>query len=130
MLTRTKGFSLLEMMVAMAILGIALGGLYEAASGATRSVRADERYAYAVELARSLLANHSHIPASGFNDQGVTEGGFKWQVTASAAQTGRSGLPLGALQTIEVTVGWADGLRDREVRLDSVVEGLPPEQGL
>ena len=80
---RTKGFSLLEMIVAIAILGITLGGLYEAASGATRSVRADERYAYAVEFARSLLANHSHIPASGFYAQGVTEGGFKWQVTAT-----------------------------------------------
>ena len=51
-----KGFFLLlEAMVAISILGIALGGLYSAASGATRNVRADERYAFAVELGRSLM---------------------------------------------------------------------------
>jgi len=44
---KQKGFSLLEAMVAISILGIALGGLYSAASGATRNVRADERYAFA-----------------------------------------------------------------------------------
>ena len=62
-------------MVAIAILGIALGGLYSAASGATRNVRADERYAYAVELGRSLLADHNQIPRSGVRDSGVTAGG-------------------------------------------------------
>jgi len=127
---RSRGFSLLEMMVAMAILGVALGGLYEAASSATRSVRADERYAYAVELARSLLANNSHVPYAGVSDQGVTEGGFTWQVSSQPAQTGRSDLQIGLLQSISVTVSWADGLRDRRVRLESVVEGIPPERGL
>lgn len=127
---RANGFSLLEMMVAMAILGIALGGLYKAASGATRNVRADERYAFAVELARSILADHSQIPRSGINRQGVTEGGFKWSVESSPASTGRSGLESGALQDIEVTVSWADGLRDRQIALSSVVEGLRIREGI
>ena len=126
-----RGFSLLEAMVAIAILGIALGGLYSAASGATRNVRADERYAYAVELGRSLLANHSQVPRSGLADTGLTAGGFKWSVTTRAAATGRSGLELGTLQEIQVMVSWADGLRDRRIQLDSVVEGIvmdePPQ---
>ena len=119
-----RGFSLLEAMVAIAILGIALGGLYSAASGATRNVRADERYAYAVELGRSLLANHVQVPRAGLGDNGVTEGGFKWSVITRPAPLGRSGLESGALQEIQVTVSWADGLRDRRIQLDSVVEGL------
>lgn len=127
---KQKGFSLLEAMVAISILGIALGGLYSAASGATRNVRADERYAFAVELGRSLLADNIQVPKSGLSNNGVTAGGFKWTVTTRPAPLGRSGLDEGALQEIEIIVSWADGLRDRRIRLDSVVEGLPGNETL
>ena len=63
--TRAGGFSLLEMLVAISILALALGALYQAAAGATRNVRIDEKYAYSVELARSLLAEHARVPAAG-----------------------------------------------------------------
>jgi general secretion pathway protein I len=128
--SKQKGFSLLEAMVAISILGIALGGLYSAASGATRNVRADERYAFAVELGRSLLADNIQVPKSGLSNNGVTAGGFKWTVTTRPAPLGRSGLDEGALQEIEIIVSWADGLRDRRIRLDSVVEGLPGDEAL
>jgi len=124
----SRGMSLLEMMVAIAVLGIALSSLYSAASGATRNVRADERYAYAVELGRSLLADHSPAPSSGLDVSGITEGGFKWSVIARPARTGRSGLEPGALQEIEVVVILADGLKDRRIQLDSVVEGIAGEE--
>ena len=128
--SKQKGFSLLEAMVTISILGIALGGLYSAASGATRNVRADERYAFAVELGRSLLADNIQVPKSGLSNNGVTAGGFKWTVTTRPAPLGRSGLDEGALQEIEIIVSWADGLRDRRIRLDSVVEGLPGDEAL
>jgi general secretion pathway protein I len=125
-----KGFSLLEAMVAISILGIALGGLYSAASGATRNVRADERYAFAVELGRSLLADNVQVPRAGMSDNGVTAGGFKWSVSTRPAPLGRSALEQGALQEIEIIVSWADGLRDRRIQLDSIVEGLPNDETL
>jgi general secretion pathway protein I len=120
---RTSGFSLLEMMVAIAILAISLGTLYQAVSGATRNVRTDEKYAYGVELARSLLASNALVPASGLNAQGETEGEFKWQVTAVPAPVVSKKLPRGLLQAIEVSVNWQDGDKRREVRLHSIVEG-------
>ena len=122
------GMSLLEMMVAIAVLGISLGGLYSAASSATRNVRADERYAYAVELGRSILADNSQVPLAGISRRGVTDGGFRWSVDSRPAQLGRSGLEPGLLQEIEVVVAWADGLKDRQIRLDSVVEGVAQER--
>lgn len=120
---RTSGFSLLEMVVAIAILAISLGTLYQAVSGATRNVRTDEKYAYGVELARSLLANNAMVPASGLNAQGETEGEFRWEVTAVPAPMVSNKLPRGVLQAIEVSVNWQDGGKRREVRLHSIVEG-------
>lgn len=126
---RASGFSLLEMLVAIAILGLALGALYQAASGATRNVRVDERYAYAVELARSLLADSAIVPANGEQRRGETAGGFAWRVDARPlAQARDSRLPPGLLQEIEVGVSWTDGGRTREVTLNSIVEGAPQDQ--
>ena len=68
------GFSLLEMMVAIAILALSLGALYQATSGATRNVRGDEKYAFGVELAQSLLANYAVVPLGGISKQGETAG--------------------------------------------------------
>ena len=125
--TRAQGFSLLEMVVAIAILALALGALYQAASGATRNVRADEKYAYGVELARSLLAANARVPADGVSDSGETEGGFSWRVSTRPVDFQRTSMAAVSLQEIEVGVSWEDGGRLREVVLNSVVEGILPE---
>ena len=117
------GFSLLEMVVAIAILALALGALYQAASGATRNVRVDEKYAYGVELARSLLAANARVPADGVNSSGETAGGFTWRVASNPVEREGGGLAGASLHTIQVAVGWEDGGKRREVVLNSVVEG-------
>ncbi|MFT4768632.1 MAG: general secretion pathway protein I [Glaciecola sp.] len=121
-----QGFSLLEMLVAVAILGMALGALYQSVAGATRNVRADQRYAYAVELGRSLIADNSVVPLEGLQKNGETSGGFVWQVAASPVTRPRgSTLARGRLQFIDVTVSWPDGPRQRQINLSSVVAGQP-----
>lgn len=123
--TRTRGFSLLEMMVAVAILGVSLGVLYQAAGGATRTVAIDEKTAYAVELARSLLANHAMVPLAGLDESGETGGGYEWAAVAAPIEfDDQSPLAAGSLQHIRVVVRWADGGRDREIALESVVAGV------
>jgi general secretion pathway protein I len=123
--TSSAGFSLLEMVVAISILAFALGTLYQAAGGATRKVRVDEKYAYGVELARSLLADNGSVPASGVNATGETDGGFDWYVTTLPIAVGRdSTVPV--LHEIKVGVSWNDGGKRREVVLNSVVEGYVP----
>ncbi|MDP5070927.1 MAG: prepilin-type N-terminal cleavage/methylation domain-containing protein [Congregibacter sp.] len=119
-----QGFSLLEMVVAVAILGLALGALYQSVGGATRNVRADQRYAYAVELGRSLIADNSVVPLQGLQKSGETSGGFVWQVAAAPLDRPRgSSLAGGRLQRIDVTVAWPDGTRERQISLSSVVAG-------
>lgn len=123
---KQSGFSLLEMVVAVAILGLALGALYQAVGGATRNVRTDQRYAYAVELARSLVADHSLVPLEGAGGSGETSGGFRWEYVTQPVERPRgSALSGGRLQRIRVTVGWSDGSRQRAVELYSVVGGVP-----
>jgi general secretion pathway protein I len=112
------------MLVAIAILAVALGALYQAASGATRNVRADEKYAYAVELARSLLAMNVRVPVEGVSESGETAGGFMWRVQSRPIDLQRGPLASVSLHDIEVAVAWEDGMRSREVQLHSVVEGL------
>ena len=50
-----RGFSLVEMLAALVILGLALGALYQAALGATRNARVSAEYAIATTLAESEL---------------------------------------------------------------------------
>ncbi|EAQ98321.2 prepilin-type N-terminal cleavage/methylation domain protein [Congregibacter litoralis KT71] len=122
---RQQGFSLLEMVVAVAILGLALGALYQSVGGATRNVRADQRYAYAVELGRSLIADNSVVPLEGLQKTGETSGGFVWEVVASPLERARgSALGGGRLQLIDVRVSWPDGSRQRQITLSSVVAGV------
>ena len=121
----SAGFSLLEMVVAISILALALGALYQAAGGATRNVRVDEKYAYGVELARSLLADNGSVPGLGVNATGETEGGFDWYVTTLPIAIGKNSI-VPVLHEIEVGVSWNDGGKRREVVLNSVVEGYVP----
>ena len=118
-----RGFSLLEMMVAMAILALALGSLYQAASGATRNVRTAERYAYGTELARSLLANYAMVPERGIEDSGETAAGYQWQVISTGRPLDRGANVNASLHDLKIDVSWFDGSKKRQITLSSVVEG-------
>lgn len=119
-----NGFSLLEMLVAIAILAMSLGVMYQVAGGATRTVGIDEKMVYGVELARSLRALYAVVPATGLQESGETEGGFRWEVIATPLALPAQ-LPLreGQLQQLSVLVEWADGASQRSFSLDSVVAG-------
>ena len=76
---RQRGFSLVEMLAALVILGLALGTLYQAASGATRNARVSAEYAIATTLAESQLdAFLVAQPSEGERTQGQF-GVYRWE---------------------------------------------------
>lgn len=122
---RQSGLSLLEMLVALAILGISLGALYQATGGASRIVQTSERYAYAVTLAESLLAEYAVVPEAGMELSGETDSGYRWHVLAVPLPDDNDP-PLARLMDIQVSVGWGED-RQREFVLQSVVAGVAEE---
>lgn len=133
MKSRSHGFSLVEMLVAMAILALSLGVLYQAAAGSTRNVRIDERYTYAVQIAQSLLAEHPSLAPEGIDVSGVA-GDFEWRLRSSPYQS-LSQLPAQDVEStstiiellqLDAVVRW-EGTDGREVKLVTVVPMHTPQ---
>lgn len=118
---RSAGFSLLELMVALAIMAIALGVLYRAVGGGARTVGDLSAYSRAVAIGESILQLRDTVPPEGWNESGQWEG-FRWSV-ASAPHDAAPGNAV-ALHRVQVEVVWSDGLRERNFSLVS----LRPEQ--
>lgn len=120
---QVSGFTLLEMLVSIVLLAMSLGVLYHAVGGAMRAVGTDEKYVYAVELARSLVALNTLVEPDS-TQQGETEGGFIWEVRAQSIQTeSNKALPAKQLQDLRVQVQWSDTGKKRSIMLESVVAG-------
>jgi general secretion pathway protein I len=77
-----RGLSLLELLVAFAILALSLGLLYRSMGASARSV-ADMGYQQqAALLAESLLASRESVSVEGWNESGTREG-FDFRVASA-----------------------------------------------
>ncbi len=106
------------MLVAISILGLVLGMVYEAATGAVRNVKVAEDYSYAMLFAQSLLNEHGQYPRAGFRASGESNG-FRWSVKAEPLPADGEQNTI-RLQKFESRVAWGD-LRPREFVLNTVV---------
>jgi len=76
-----RGFTLIEILIAFAILAVALAALFQAFSGGLRATTATERRNAAVMLARSLLERvGADIPLAPGELAGVSEDGQRWRI--------------------------------------------------
>ena len=124
---RGAGMSLLELLVAMAIMAMALGMLYRATGGSARAAGDAARYQEAVFVAERLLYANADLPEGGWSEQGQS-GGVHWAVRsqpyATAVQYGAPGaVPLHALH---VEVDGTDHGRTRTFELSTLLPQRPP----
>ena len=122
-----RGFTLLELLVAFAIMGISLGMLYRATGSSARNVGEIERITQASELAESLLALHDALPPGGWNEVGRS-GGFAWSARSAPYPTSAAANPVVApLYEIALTVEWDDNGQRRSIDLATLrPERKPP----
>nr|WP_060985285.1 type II secretion system protein [uncultured Acidovorax sp.] len=125
-----RGFTLLEMLVAFAIMALSLGMLYRASGGTARAVVQIEQYQGAVVLAESLLSLRDAVPEQGWNQSGASAG-YAWSITSAPFPTSVGDLNAPPLHEIKIVISWGDGLgRLRQFELNTVrPQRKPPALG-
>ena len=127
---RQRGFTLLEVLIALVIAGIALATVFRAASENISATGAAARYQEAVSRARSHLDGTSVNLT--FGEQEGDDGGevFHWvPVVCPVESTGKqdlAGRPVAPTDLLVITlcavtvwINWREGTHARTVRLDS-----------
>jgi len=123
-----RGFTLLEMLIASTVMAIAIVGLLQTITGATRNAARLRDYDRAVQLARlrmnDLLADLNVRPGqslSGTFEPQLTGGiPVTWKAvctTAEAPVQKMVGQP--SLERIELQIAWTSGGQERSFSLDA-----------
>ncbi len=111
-----RGFSLLEAVVAMAIMAASLAVLYRAIGGSVRTAGEMAQQSRAVVVAESVLELRDAVPPGGWHDAGSTAG-FRWRVSSAGVDAAREKIPL---YRVQVEVAWNDGPRERTFSLVTI----------
>jgi general secretion pathway protein I len=123
-----RGFSLLEMLVALVIMAFSLGMLYQASGGTVRNVDDIELQQRAVLLARSVLQSRDSVPATGWSETGDSAG-LRWQVSSSPYPTPAEGARAPQLHHLQVVVAWTGRRGAQQLTLESLLPQARPAAG-
>jgi general secretion pathway protein I len=131
--TRQRGFSLLEVLVAFAILSVSLGVLLQVFATGLRNAGMADDYTQATLYAESILAAYGRETPLG---EGVHEGSvsdrFSWRGTVSAYAEGMPDPEKTRMRAyrISVEVFWRGLTQTRSVMLETVrLAPLEPPRG-
>ena len=126
--TGDRGFTLLEMIVATTIMGIAVAGLMSGISNSTRNAARLRDYDRVVQLARlrmnSLLADPRvprNVPQEGSFDPALTGGlecGWRAQVSVAEKSSPTPAPEEYVLDRVQVEIWWMSGGQRRTFPLD------------
>jgi general secretion pathway protein I len=126
-----KGFTLLEVIIALIIAGIAAAALFQSVGAGLHATQTASMYDQAIVRAKSRLAASTHgtklAPGDWRGDDG---GGFRYRLhvapiaSASLRPIGLIGPRASAsipvvLYAVTVWIGWNDGATERDVRLET-----------
>jgi general secretion pathway protein I len=115
------GFTLLEVLVALALLGIALVVILQLFSANMRAITASDSYAKAVMTAESRMRevlDDDQISEKTWSE--TTNDGYRIDTSIAGTEKKRTeNLPVQLLE-ITVTVNWTDGNKDRTLSLKTM----------
>ncbi|WP_245232311.1 type IV pilus modification PilV family protein [Thiorhodococcus minor] len=117
------GFSLLEVLVAFAILAISLGVMMEIFSRASIITIASAQYSQAATLAESVLSEvGADIPLEEGITSGTTDSGFEWELSIQAVDVSEQYFtePPATPYRVDATVLWRDAGRARRMALSTL----------
>ena len=136
-----SGFTLLEIMVSMAIMAIALVTVMQLFSGALRSAKVSSDYSLAVmgakekmdeALAVNTLTEFDELEKNGEFESDMMEG-YRWEITGPDPYEIPEGLATDIeeesgvfddlpfkLYQVGVSVSWASGMHEKEVKYTTI----------
>ena len=126
-----RGFTLLEVIIALIISGMAAVALFQAVGSGLHATQTSAMYDQAIVRAKSRLAAATHgVKLAPIEQRGDDGGGFRWRLRVAPVASALL-RPLGmvgprantsfpvVLYGVTVWVGWKDGATERQVQLDT-----------
>ena len=131
------GYTLIEIIVAFAILALGLTLLLGTLSGATRQVRQAGDAGRAALHAQSLLDEFGELPQPGTREGDLDEGRYRWRLDVApwndpAPRSGprRSDPNAGRLLRLQVQVAWGEGGPSERLQVSSLRLVVPRADGV
>jgi general secretion pathway protein I len=120
-LNGTSGFTLLEVLVALALLGIAVTAILQLFSANLKSISASEEYVAGSLEAQSKM--QEVLEGTEFSEKswnGITNNGYRFQVSVSDTLKERAETLPVKLVAVEVKVYWTQGTMEKSLTLKTL----------
>ena len=119
-----RGFTLIEVLVALAIAALALVAIFEGASAGMQSVERAQRTVAATRLAQAHMAEvGAVVPLAEGETGGTDSAGYRWQLRirpAAAGPASADGFRGPVLYAVESIVSWGPATTPRSVRIQTL----------